>query len=72
MKTLIKIFGIMVCSFLLLQSFEIQSTFAVVNIPNVKGIENASLQYNSTGGGIVENVNNIGFSILRTVKLVLQ
>lgn len=62
----------MVCSFLLLQSFEIQSTFAVVNIPNVKGIENASLQYNSTGGGIVENVNNIGFSILRTVKLVLQ
>lgn len=43
----------------------------VVEIPTQKDITRVSISYNSSGD-IVDNVNTIGFSLLKTVKVVLQ
>jgi len=43
----------------------------VVDIPEHEDITNISITYNQKGD-IVDNVNTIGFSLLKTVKVVLQ
>jgi Type IV secretion system pilin len=43
-----------------------------VIIPNVKEIKDVSIAYNGGNDWIVGSINALGFSILRTIKLVLQ
>lgn len=71
MKNIIKkilLFLSLIVSFLIIKEIG----FAwVVDIPEHKDITDISITYNQKGD-VVENINTIGFSLLKTVKVVLQ
>ena len=71
MKNIIK--KILLFFTLILSFFTIKEIgFAwVVDIPEHNDITNISIDYNESGD-VVENINTIGFSLLRSVKVVLQ
>lgn len=67
MKLFIKILCLLACYCLLYTSV----SAGIVDIPGSSEIERVSINY--TGGGeAVSAINNVGFSILTTIKLILM
>jgi hypothetical protein len=75
MKTKIQILFILALSLATLQFWTGEIQAGLIDIPtssSVQDIKNVSIKYNAWSGDAVAQVNTIGFSLLRIVKVILQ
>ena len=75
MKTKIQILFILALSLATLQFWTGESFAGLIAIPtnsSVQDIKDVSIKYTAGSGDAVAQVNTIGFSLLRIVKVILQ